>query len=91
MFCCFNLMEFLEYFSLVSTCGGELGFFSADVDASRIGLILDSINDVLGVGKLQKRATVLVKLIDMDVKRPRLTHWNCCYIWRRGFSSSLSS
>jgi hypothetical protein len=37
----------------VFTCGGELGFFSADVDASRIGLIRESMNDEgFGVGKL---------------------------------------
>lgn len=45
------------YFSvpLFLTCGGELGFFSADVDASRIGLILESMNDEgFGVGKLMK-------------------------------------
>lgn len=47
------LIKFFGF--LLLTCGGELGFFSTDVDASRIGLILDSIKDVLGVGKLQKR------------------------------------
>jgi hypothetical protein len=36
------------------TCGGGLGFFSMDVEASRIGLMRESANeDVLGDGKLQ--------------------------------------
>lgn len=53
-----NLMLFSAFknANYLFTCGGELGFFSADVEASRIGLIRESMNDEgFGVGKLVRK------------------------------------
>jgi hypothetical protein len=54
----FGFLENTKFRS--STCGGGLGFFSMDVEASRIGLILISNDDALGVGKLQWRRRKIV-------------------------------
>lgn len=72
------------------TCGGEVGFFSADVDASRIGLSLASIKDVLGVGKLRNEMSSVTNGFGHSGFQ-ELTRWSCCCIWPRAFASSRNN